>query len=64
MTENKLFEALLDILPFAAYAVDVDTYEVIYANKLMSENMYAPRAEACWEKLYGQEEVCTWCTVH
>ena len=64
MTENKLFEALLDILPFAAYAVDVDTYEVIYANKLMSENMYAPRAEACWEKLYGQEEVCSWCTVH
>jgi len=64
MTENKLFEALLDILPFAAYAVDVDTYEVIYANKLMSENMYAPRAQACWEKLYGQEEVCSWCTVH
>ena len=64
MTENKLFEALLDILPFAAYAVDVDTYEVIYANKLMSEKMYTPRAEACWEKLYGQEEVCSWCTVH
>ena len=64
MTENKLFEALLDILPFAAYAVDVNTYEVIYANKLMSENMYAPRSEACWEKLYGQEEVCSWCTVH
>ncbi len=64
MTENKLFEALLDILPFAAYAVDVDTYEVIYANKLMGEKMYAPRAEACWEKLYGQEEVCSWCTVH
>lgn len=64
MTENKLFEALIDILPFAAYAVDVETYEVIYANKLMSENMYAPRATACWEKLYGQEEVCSWCTIH
>jgi len=64
MTENKLFEALLDILPFAAYAVDVDTYEVIYANKLMGENMYAPRAEECWKKLYGQDEVCSWCTVH
>jgi diguanylate cyclase (GGDEF)-like protein len=64
MTENKLFEALLDILPFAAYAVDVETYDVIYANKLMSESMYAPRAQVCWEKLYGQEEVCSWCTVH
>jgi len=64
MTENKLFEALLDILPFSAYAVDVNTYEIIYANKLMSDNFYAPRAKACWEKLYGQEEVCSWCTVH
>jgi len=63
MTENKLFEALLDILPFSAYAVDVNTYEVIYANKLMSEHMYAPRKEACWEKVYGQEEVCSWCNV-
>jgi diguanylate cyclase (GGDEF)-like protein len=64
MTENKLFEALLDILPFAAYAVDVETYEVIYANKQMGEKMFAPRATACWEKLYGQDEVCSWCTVH
>lgn len=64
MTENKLFEALLDILPFSAYAVDVDTFEVVYANKLMSEHMYAPRKETCWEKIYGQEEVCSWCTVH
>ncbi len=64
MTENKLFEALLDILPFAAYAVDVDTYEVIYTNKLMSEKIYDPHAKACWKKLYGQEEVCSWCTIH
>jgi len=59
MTENKLFEALLDILPFAAYAVVIDTYEVIYANKLMTESMYAPRSKVCWERLYGQEEVCS-----
>lgn len=64
MTENKLFEALLDILPFSAYAVDVNTFEVVYANKLMSEHMYAPRKESCWEKIYGQEEVCSWCSVH
>lgn len=63
MQENKLFEALLDVIPFAAYAVDVNTYEVVYANKLMSENMYAPREEFCWKKIFGQEEVCSWCTV-
>ncbi len=63
MSENKLFELLLDILPFAAYAVDIDSYEVIYTNKIMSEKMYVPNAKPCWEKLYGQEEVCSWCTV-
>jgi diguanylate cyclase (GGDEF)-like protein len=63
MQENKLFEALLDVIPFAAYAVDINTYEVVYANKLMSENMYAPREEFCWKKIFGQDEVCSWCKV-
>jgi diguanylate cyclase (GGDEF)-like protein len=63
MQENKLFEALLDVIPFAAYAVDIDSYEVIYANRLMTETMYAPRSENCWEKIFGQEDVCSWCTI-
>lgn len=63
MQENKIFEALLDVIPFAAYAVDINTYEVVYANKLMSENMYAPREEFCWKKIHAQEEVCAWCTI-
>lgn len=63
MKENKLFEALLDVIPFGAYAVDIETYEVVYANRLMSENMYAPRESFCWKKIFGQEEVCSWCTI-
>lgn len=63
MQENKLFEALLDVIPFAAYAVDIDTYEVVYANRLMTETMYAPREEYCWKKIFGQEEVCSWCKI-
>lgn len=63
MQENRLFEALLDVIPFAAYAVDIETYEIVYANKRMSENMYAPRENFCWKKLYGQNEVCSWCTI-
>lgn len=63
MQENKLFEALLDVIPFAAYAVDIETYEVVYANKLMSETMYAPREDYCWKKIFGQEEVCSWCKI-
>lgn len=63
MLENKLFEALLDVIPFGAYAVDVNTYEVVYANKLMRENMYAPQETHCWEKVFGQEEICSWCSI-
>lgn len=63
MKENKIFEALLDVIPFASYAVDIDNHKLVYANKLMSENMYAPRAKNCWEKLYGQEEQCSWCQI-
>jgi len=63
MQENKIFETLLDVIPFASYAVDVNTYEVVYANKLMEESMYAPRAKECWEKLYGQKEQCLWCKI-
>jgi len=64
MQENKLFEALLDVIPFATYAVDINTYEVVYANKMMSEKMYAPREDFCWKKVFGQEEVCSWCTIN
>jgi diguanylate cyclase (GGDEF)-like protein len=64
MQENQLFEALLDVIPFATYAVDINTYEVVYANKMMYEKMYAPREKFCWKKVFGQEEVCSWCTVH
>ena len=63
MKENKLFEALLDVIPFAAYAVDIETYEVVYANKMMSEKMYAPREQECWKKVFGQEDKCSWCTI-
>ena len=64
MMENRLFEALLDVIPFAAYAVDIETYEVVYANKLMTENMHNTKEEYCWKKIFGQDEICSWCTIH
>lgn len=64
MLENKLFEALLDVIPFKAYAVDIETYEVVYANKLMRETMYAPQEQYCWEQVFGQEQICNWCTMN
>ena len=64
MLENKLFEALLDVIPFGAYAVDVETYELVYANKIVRDNMYSPQSTYCWEKIYGNQEICQWCNIH
>jgi len=63
MLENKLFEALLDVIPFKAYATDINSFEVVYANKMMRENMYAPQEIHCWEKVFGQTEICSWCSI-
>jgi|GEM_PF-3380360 len=63
MVENKLFEALLDVIPFGAYAVDINTYEIVYANKIMRQNMFAPQEKKCWESMYGQNDICAWCTI-
>ena len=64
MLENNLFEALLDVIPFRAYAVDINTYEVKYANRIMRDSMFAPRATKCWEKIFGQKDRCSWCTTN
>jgi len=63
MLENKLFEALLDVIPFKAYATDIKSFEIVYANKMMRENIYAPKETYCWEKVFGQEEICSWCSI-
>lgn len=63
MLENKLFEALLDVIPFKAYAVDTSTFEMVYANQMMRDPMYAPFESYCWEKVYGQTQMCSWCSV-
>ena len=63
MAENKLTTLLFNKMPFASYAVDIETYEVIYLNNTMKEHMYDPKMEFCWEKIFGQESVCSWCEI-
>lgn len=63
MNHNQIFGTLLDVIPFPTYVVDINTFKVIYTNKFLSEKMYAPREEFCWKKIYGQENICSWCTI-
>lgn len=64
MLKNVLFEALLDIVPFRAYVVDIETYEVVYSNQLMSDSMIVPGAKKCWKKIFGQDKICSWCNIN
>lgn len=61
--ENNSFGALLDVIPFATYAVDVETFHVVYINKVLAKRVYAPQEEFCWKKIYGQNEKCSWCSI-
>lgn len=63
MLKNVLFEALLDIVPFRAYVVDIETYEVVYSNQLMSDSMILPKSKKCFEKVFGQNKICSWCSI-
>lgn len=63
MNENKSFGALLDVIPFPTYAVDMETYKVVYLNKVLAKKIYAPKEEFCWKKIYGQNDICSWCTI-
>lgn len=64
MLENSLFKALLDMVPFRAYVIDVKTFEVVYANQLMTDSMQSPNAKFCWEKIFGQNNRCPWCNIN
>lgn len=63
MTNNDFFKELFDVVPFSSYIVDIDTYEVIYVNKLMKYNLFDSKRIKCWEKIYGQENKCSWCSI-
>ncbi len=57
-------EAFSDNSLLAVSAINLDTYEVIYANKVMKAIMADTSAKKCWESIYGQESQCAWCKVH
>lgn len=61
--ENNFFGSLLEVIPFPTYTVDINTYQVVYINKVLKNKIYAPNEEFCWKKIYGQEQICSWCTV-
>lgn len=46
---------------FALSIVDIESSEVIYANKAMQNFMVDTKAKKCHESIYGLNSQCTWC---
>jgi diguanylate cyclase (GGDEF)-like protein len=69
-TENSALNQLvnIDILSdsslFSVKIVDLETFEVIYANQSMKAIMADENATNCWESVYAQSSPCKWCKVH
>lgn len=60
---SHIGECLCDISLFGMYAVDVETYELVYANQFVKEKAIKPESKYCWESLHGFSEPCSWCRI-
>jgi diguanylate cyclase (GGDEF)-like protein len=61
--KNNSFGFLLDVIPFETYAVDIKTHNIVYINKALAKRVCSTSEEFCWEKIYGQNKRCKWCTL-
>jgi len=52
-----------EVSSFALSIIDIETNEVIYTNNAMKEFMMNAEADKCWASIYGQTEMCSWCTI-
>ena len=52
------------MVPFRAYVIDVKTFELVYANQLMTDSIQPLNTKFCWEKIFGQSSRCPWCNIN
>jgi diguanylate cyclase (GGDEF)-like protein len=63
ITEDYLFEALFEMIPFGVYVVDVNTYQVIYANRSYQEAHGDCVGKICYEAIYKEDSPCHYCKI-
>lgn len=63
MVENQLFEALFEMIPFGIYVVDIQTYQVIYANRKYKETHGDCVDKICYEAIYKEDSACHYCKI-
>jgi len=61
--ENSVFKKLFDLIPFYAYVVDMDSYEILYMNTKLMEKIGDSLGGKCYEALYGYDKPCIFCKI-
>lgn len=61
--EAEIFKKLFDMIPFSAYVVDMESYEILYMNKNLKEKIGNNLSGKCYEVLYGYDSPCIFCKI-
>lgn len=63
LESNARFQTVLDSLDAIVYVADMETYEILFANKYLRDNFGDITGKICWQSLQqGQEGPCGFCT--
>ena len=62
-TSHETLLTVLNGIDAAIYVGDIQTYEILFANKFMKDSFgYDLTGKICWEAFYNQSEPCDFCT--
>ena len=60
---QEMFEKVMDSLEAIVYVADMETYEIIFANKYLQETTGATAGQICWQSIQGgQTGPCEFCS--
>ncbi|QJB57252.1 GGDEF domain-containing protein [Pseudodesulfovibrio sp. zrk46] len=60
---RNLLESHFDLIPFQVYIADVSKYEIVFANKLLSDIYGDLRGKTCYKALHGINVPCDFCPI-
>lgn len=61
--DQLILDDMLDSIPFEVYAIDVEKYEILYANQAIQETHGEVLGKTCYRVLYEEENPCIHCRV-
>lgn len=61
--EQHLFAALFEIIPFGVYVVDIETYQIIYANRRYQKIHGDCVHKTCYKAIYKEDSPCYHCKI-